>query len=61
MEAFKNEIPCFEDMHVIPFSSVTFEGVEEGFRLLIDGKVPMLTSDYAEYNKNALEEFKKII
>lgn len=39
----------------------TFEGVEEGFRLLIDGKVPMLTSDYAEYNKNALEEFKKII
>lgn len=29
MEAFKNEIPCFEDMHVIPFSSVTFEGVEE--------------------------------
>jgi GTP-binding protein len=29
MEAFKSEIPCFEDMHVIPFSSVTFEGVEE--------------------------------
>ncbi len=29
MEAFKNEIPCFEDIHVIPFSSVTFEGVEE--------------------------------
>ncbi len=29
IEAFKSEIPCFEDMHVIPFSSVTFEGVEE--------------------------------
>ncbi len=29
MEAFKTEIPCFEDMHVIPFSSMTFEGVEE--------------------------------
>lgn len=29
MEAFKDEIPCFEDMHVIPFSSQTFEGVEE--------------------------------
>ena len=29
MEAFKEEIPCFEDMHVIPFSSQTFEGVEE--------------------------------
>lgn len=29
MEAFKTEIPCFEDMHVIPFSAMTFEGVEE--------------------------------
>ncbi|MBR1592376.1 MAG: YihA family ribosome biogenesis GTP-binding protein [Ruminococcus sp.] len=29
MEAFKSEIPCFEEIHVIPFSSVTFEGVEE--------------------------------
>lgn len=29
MEAFRDEIPCFEDMHVIPFSSQTFEGVEE--------------------------------
>lgn len=29
MEAFASEIPCFEDMHVIPFSSQTFEGVEE--------------------------------
>ena len=29
MEAFKDEIPCFEDIHSIPFSSQTFEGVEE--------------------------------
>ena len=29
MEAFKTEIPCFDEIHVIPFSSVTFEGVEE--------------------------------
>lgn len=29
MAAFKTEIPCFEDMHVIPFSSMTYEGVEE--------------------------------
>ena len=29
MEAFRDEIPCFEDIHVVPFSSVTFEGVEE--------------------------------
>ena len=29
MEKFKTEIPCFEDITVIPFSSQTFEGVEE--------------------------------
>ena len=29
MEAFKDEIPCFEYIHSIPFSSQTFEGVEE--------------------------------
>lgn len=29
LEAFRTEIPCFDDMHVIPFSSMTFEGVEE--------------------------------
>lgn len=29
LEAFRDEIPCFEDIHVIPFSSQTFEGVEE--------------------------------
>lgn len=29
MEAFKTEIPCFDDMHVIPFSSMTFEGIDE--------------------------------
>ncbi|WP_295158129.1 ribosome biogenesis GTP-binding protein YihA/YsxC [uncultured Ruminococcus sp.] len=29
MEAFKTEIPCFEDIHCIPFSAVTGEGVEE--------------------------------
>ena len=29
MEKFREEIPCFEDITVIPFSSQTFEGVEE--------------------------------
>ena len=29
MEAFKTEIPCFEDIHVVPFSTMTFEGVDE--------------------------------
>lgn len=29
MEAFKSEIPCFEDITVVPFSAVTAEGVGE--------------------------------
>ena len=29
MEAFKQEIPYFDEMHSIPFSSQTYEGVEE--------------------------------
>ncbi|MDE6501458.1 MAG: ribosome biogenesis GTP-binding protein YihA/YsxC [Ruminococcus sp.] len=29
MKAFEGEIPCFSDIHSIPFSSQTFEGVEE--------------------------------
>ncbi|MDE5558252.1 MAG: ribosome biogenesis GTP-binding protein YihA/YsxC [Ruminococcus sp.] len=29
MRAFENEIPCFSDIHSVPFSSMTFEGVEE--------------------------------
>lgn len=29
MEAFRDEILCFEDMHVVPFSSMTLEGVDE--------------------------------
>lgn len=39
----------------------TLEGVEKGFKLLVDGKVPMLTTDYREYNKNAIAEFKSLI
>lgn len=40
MEAFRTEIPCFDDMHVIPFSSMTFEGVEE-----LRGIVEEITQD----------------
>lgn len=35
MAVFRTEIPCFDDIHVIPFSSQTFEGVEE-LRQIID-------------------------
>lgn len=37
------------------------KGVEDGFRLLMDGKVSMLTTDYKKYNEDAIEEFKAII
>ena len=37
------------------------EGVEKAFRLLLDGKVPMLTTDYKKYNENAIAEFKALI
>ena len=39
----------------------TDAGVEKGFKMLINGEIPMLTSDYQEYNKNAIAEFKAII
>ncbi|MBR6243584.1 MAG: YihA family ribosome biogenesis GTP-binding protein [Ruminococcus sp.] len=29
LEAFRTEIPCFDDIHSVPFSSMTYEGVEE--------------------------------
>lgn len=37
------------------------EGVKKGFKMLIDGQVPLLTVNYEEYNRQAVEEFKKII
>lgn len=39
----------------------THEGVEEGFRLLLNGKVPKLTTDYKKYNENAVNEFLQLI
>ncbi len=39
----------------------TDEGVEKGFRLLIEGKVPMLTTDYKKYNENAVNEFYALL
>lgn len=39
----------------------TLKGVEKGMKLLFDGKVPMLTADYDEYNKQAIDEFKALI
>lgn len=36
MEGFAEEIPCFEDIHAIPFSSKTGEGAEVLRSLLLD-------------------------
>ena len=36
MDAFKTEIPYFDDIHVVPFSSQTFEGVEEVREIIED-------------------------
>ena len=37
------------------------EGVENGFRLLLEDKVPMLTTDYKKYNENAVNEFMALL
>lgn len=39
----------------------TIDGVEKGFRLLLEGKVPMLTTDYKKYNENAVNEFMDLL
>ena len=36
LEAFKSEIPCFEDIHSVPFSSQTLEGVDELRQIIED-------------------------
>ncbi len=36
MEAFEKEIPYFDEIHVVPFSSMTREGVEEIRNIIID-------------------------
>lgn len=35
MEALKTEIPYYDQIHIVPFSSMTFEGVDE-IRSIID-------------------------
>ena len=38
------------------------EGILEGFRLCLEGKVPKkLTIDYAQYNKEAMEQFESLL
>jgi GTP-binding protein len=50
MAAFTDEIPCFEDINVIPFSAVTLEGVED-VRAIIEDAV----SDFVAYDEDEYE------
>ena len=39
----------------------TIDGVEKGFRLLLNKDVPMLTTDYQKYNEDAVQEFMNLL
>ncbi len=39
----------------------TLDGVEKGFRLLLEEKAPLLTTDYKAYNGNAVNEFLSLL
>ena len=43
MNAFEKEIPCFEDIHAIPFSAKTFEGLE-----VLQGIISEIADDMEE-------------
>lgn len=56
MEVFENTIPCFGEIHVVPFSSQTFEGVDE-IRQIIDQTATEALAQMKEENAdNQAEE-----
>lgn len=50
MKAFETEIPYFDEIHIIPFSSQTFEGVEE-----VRGIIEDIASEDDEDGQNGKE------
>ena len=48
LEAFKTEIPYFNDIKVVPFSTQTFEGVEEIRAIIEDVSVEEITESVNE-------------
>ncbi len=48
MEAFREEIPCFEDIHCIPFSAVTGEGVDELKAIIEEVRADWYENDEAD-------------
>lgn len=51
MEAFRTEIPCFDDITCIPFSTVTGEGVEE-----VRGIIEELAEEAEQYSEQEYDE-----
>lgn len=56
MEAFKTEIPCFEDITCVPFSTVTGEGVEEVRAIIEEISEGAEIIPYEEYDDSAFDE-----
>lgn len=60
LAAFADEIPCFEDITVVPFSAVTFEGVEDVRAIIEDAAADFEAygedEDHDESDENSLDE-----
>lgn len=60
LAAFANEIPCFEDITVVPFSAVNFEGVEQVRSIIEDAAADFEAyeedRDYGEFSEDNFEE-----
>jgi GTP-binding protein len=54
MEAFRHEIPCFEEICVIPFSSTTGEGLEELRSVLLEVTEPDDSEDNEDISENQI-------
>lgn len=52
MKEFAETIPCFEDIHVIPFSSQTFEGVEEVRAIIEETAMTQVIDEIGELEDN---------
>ena len=59
MQAFTEEIPCFEDLVTVPFSAVTGEGVEEVRAIIEDASAEF--EAYEDEDKEAEDEFAEDI
>lgn len=57
LAAFADEIPCFEEITVVPFSAVTFEGVEEVRAIIEDAAADFeVYGEDGEYDEDSSEK-----